>query len=543
MTVAATLAFLLFLQGPLGPVGDDQNVEPQPSSEALSAGTPAIGSITIEIGNIFDLDDPRENKRIFRLANHLHRTTRPRVVRNQLLFASGDALDPQILAETERLLRQSRYLSDAQIETTAVEPGKVDVVVKTRDTWSLEGGVSFGRRGGANRTTIKITDTNILGTGKLVDLRKTFGVDRDTLLFRYRDPNLLGGRSRLVAEFSNNSDGETWNFEMGLPFFSLDSHRSLGVSAFSDQRITPLYHRGQVVDQFLQESRRFELSRGFSRGLIDGRTRRWTVGLTWEEVLFAASPESPSTVVPTDRTLAYPWVAFEQVGDHYLETENFDRIGRTEDRYLGTRFQARLGLSPRLFSGDRGRFLFASELSHNLELTEASLLDLTTSIFGRWGSAGLENVRWSGEAKYYRRVWQRHRFFARLRLAADHRRDSESQLLLGGDSGLRGYPLRFQDGDRQFLVTLEQRFFTQRNLFRVANVGGAIFFDVGRAWTPGFAGDAGSGTLSDVGIGLRLGLNRSSSGNVLHLDLAFPVDKAGGESQGVQWLVSTRQSF
>ncbi len=514
-----------------------------PFQAAFAPRAPEIQSITIEIGNIFDLSDPRENKRLFRLANRLHRTTRPRVVRQQLLFHRGDPLDPEVLAETERLLRQSRYLAEAQIESRATDQQKVEVVVQTQDTWSLEGGVSFGRRGGVNRSTIKLSDTNLLGTGKTVDLRQTFGVDRDTLLFRYRDPNLLGSRTRLVAQYSDSSDGETWKLAVGLPFFALDSRRSVGFAALSDRRIVPLYRRGQVVDQFAQKSRRLEIFRGFSRGLADDQTHRWTFGLTFEEVRFATSPESPSSIVPTDRTLAYPWIGFEQVGNRYLETENFDRIGRTEDRYLGTRLQARLGLSPRALSGDRGRLLFAAVLDHNLQPTEASLLDLTTSILGRWGAVGLENVRWNSEARYYRRVWNRHRFFARLRLAADHRRDSESQLLLGGDSGLRGYPLRFQDGDRQFLVTLEQRFFTPRSLFRLADVGGAIFFDVGRAWTPGLARDAGSGTLSDVGIGLRLGLNRSSSGNVLHLDLAFPLDKTGGEIQGVQWLVSTRRSF
>jgi hypothetical protein len=48
--------------------------------------------------------------------------------------------------------------------------------------------------------------------------------------------------------------------------------------------------------------------------------------------------------------------------------------------------------------------------------------------------------------------------------------------------------------------------------------------------------------LRDVGVGLRLGNSRSALGNVLHLDLAFPLD---GDSSvhGVQFLVETRKSF
>ena len=51
-----------------------------------------------------------------------------------------------------------------------------------------------------------------------------------------------------------------------------------------------------------------------------------------------------------------------------------------------------------------------------------------------------------------------------------------------------------------------------------------------------------SGLLRDVGIGLRLGSSRSSFGNVLHIDLAFPLD-GGDDIDSVQLLVTTKGSF
>ena len=48
--------------------------------------------------------------------------------------------------------------------------------------------------------------------------------------------------------------------------------------------------------------------------------------------------------------------------------------------------------------------------------------------------------------------------------------------------------------------------------------------------------------LSDVGIGLRLGNSRSALGNVLHIDLAFPLN--GDRSiKNMQFLVETKRSF
>jgi hypothetical protein len=45
-----------------------------------------------------------------------------------------------------------------------------------------------------------------------------------------------------------------------------------------------------------------------------------------------------------------------------------------------------------------------------------------------------------------------------------------------------------------------------------------------------------------VGFGLRLGNSRSAQGNVLHLDVAFPLD---GDSSinNVQFLIQTKKSF
>ena len=45
-----------------------------------------------------------------------------------------------------------------------------------------------------------------------------------------------------------------------------------------------------------------------------------------------------------------------------------------------------------------------------------------------------------------------------------------------------------------------------------------------------------------MGFGLRLGNSRSALGNVLHIDVAFPLD---GDSsiRSVQFLIETKKSF
>ena len=121
--------------------------------------------------------------------------------------------------------------------------------------------------------------------------------------------------------------------------------------------------------------------------------------------------------------------------------------------------------------------------------------------------------------------------------------DPDMQLLLGGDNGLRGYPhCDTNRARRAALFTLEQRVFTDWYPFRLVRVGAAVFGDVGRTWGSGVVGNSDPGLLKDVGFGLRLGNTRSGLGNVLHVDLAFPLNNIAG-LQNFQFLVQTFQSF
>jgi hemolysin activation/secretion protein len=145
--------------------------------------------------------------------------------------------------------------------------------------------------------------------------------------------------------------------------------------------------------------------------------------------------------------------------------------------------------------------------------------------------------------RYYAPQSPRAAFFAAL--SGDIQGDgggAPDQLLLGGDNGLRGYPLRYQSGVHRALLTVEQRYYTDWYLFRLARVGAAAFYDVGRAWGGVNQNAVNGGWLSDVGVGLRFSFDRAAFGNVLHVDLAVPLDRAG-DIASVQLVVKSKATF
>ena len=66
---------------------------------------------------------------------------------------------------------------------------------------------------------------------------------------------------------------------------------------------------------------------------------------------------------------------------------------------------------------------------------------------------------------------------------------------------------------------------------------------MGRTWgDSAFGPTENLGLLKDVGFGLRLGSTRSALGNVLHIDIAFPLDGPSSIDR-VQLLIRTKSSF
>ncbi|MGB5410671.1 MAG: BamA/TamA family outer membrane protein, partial [Woeseiaceae bacterium] len=145
-------------------------------------------------------------------------------------------------------------------------------------------------------------------------------------------------------------------------------------------------------------------------------------------------------------------------------------------------------------------------------------------------------------ASYYKRQSEKRLLFVQLSGTYGENLDLDQYLILGGDNGLRGYPLRYQSGDKRAQLTIEQRYFTDWYPFRLFHVGGAVFFDAGRTWGVSPVGASSDGWLRDVGLGLRIGNSRSGLGRMTHIDLAFPLD-GGDDIADVQFLVSTRKSF
>ncbi|MBV8495895.1 MAG: hypothetical protein JO361_03835, partial [Gammaproteobacteria bacterium] len=360
-----------------------------------------IGTVLFDNQNIFNLADPEDDTRLFRLADELHVRTRAGVVRGQLLFKPGDRYSRRLLDESERILRADGYLYDASIRAVAYRGNIVDVEVTTRDVWTLNPGFNFGRSGGTNSTGVQLEDTNVVGSGASLKVSHSRNVDRSSSQLEVDDEHLLDGWVSLHAAYGDMSDGRLRELTVQRPMYSLETRWAGGGYALSDLQDDSLWDRGNVIDRFQDRHQGAQLFAGWSSGLENGWVRRWSSGVTYDEHRFApAASWDGSVLLPADRRFLYPWLQFDLLQDDYLKLWNHDQIGRTEDFYLGTAASARVGFAGSAFGSSASAMLLQSSVSRGFRGTWSTLL-LYGDFSGRVTARRLYNGLADLTARYY----------------------------------------------------------------------------------------------------------------------------------------------
>ncbi len=514
------------------------------TAERLEADNAKIGSVTIIANNIFNLDDPLEDRRLFRLANKLHIRSRQELIESQLLFEEGDAYLKRLLDESERILRAKRYLREATVLPIAYKDGLVDLEVNTYDVWTLNLGLGLFRSGGESDTSAGLQEYNLFGMGAHVGVRYESNVDRKTKSFEYSDDSFRQSHDQLGLVYEDSDDGFERAMSFRRPFISLDTRRSWGMSVLNGERIDSLYDRGEIAQEFKHRVQFHRAFIGWSKGLHRRRVLRFSTGLAYDSHHFSATddPLLTAPVLPEDREYLYPFFGVELIREQFEKASNVDQINRTEDRFLGSRLQASVGYSSEKAGSTANAIHFNGAFNHGFVTLPGKTLLLRGNFGSRFEDGELRNGQLSGELLYHNRESEKRLFFTKLSGVLGKNLDLDNPLYLGGDSGLRGYPLRYQGGDKKLLLTIEKRYFTDWYPFRLFHIGGAVFFDAGRTWGDNPAGGPNLGLLTDVGFGLRISNVRSGIGRMIHIDLAFPLN-GEDDIDNVQLLIEAKRSF
>jgi hypothetical protein len=179
--------FLVKKKGLLGRLG--KSISSGDAADTVNAVKPNpyfvhIGKVIrhvkiVRLGFERDINDTAKYNNNFGsiVANAFHKKTKGNIIANNLFFDAGDRLNPYLMADNEKFLRDQAYLQDALIVMDTIPGNKymIDVNVIVKDVFSLGGAADIS---GTNRFRIDIKDENIQGSGSRLLFTTLYEADR-----------------------------------------------------------------------------------------------------------------------------------------------------------------------------------------------------------------------------------------------------------------------------------------------------------------------------------------------------------------------------
>ncbi len=498
-------------------------------AEDPGANPPKVVAIEIEPTNVFDLGESDHHTWAYRLLNVIHRPnlTRKRTVRALLTLQVGDPCTAERVEEAERELRVFKFIQDAWVRAESVEGGGCLLRVTVQDAWSTKLGASFGNEGGSSRYRLRISETNLLGTGQRIDWTRRHNQDRTQSSLMLISPSLFGSHWRSELVYSNNSDGREHKLTITRPFWRLEERWSMEFRARGLEAEERVYVDGEIADYWLRDSTAFYA--GYARapkGLVGDRLFTWKLGIEGDRQDWTLTDPAGNPTRPDLRPIARDLVlAAGELSWQRIDFRRVQRIRsglRVDDLSLGRELTVGLSVSiPGLSQDTGGRIYLSARQGFEVKPEHYLLLHASqqaTRLEGHW-----INVITTLEGQYYQRLSTKQTLAVLSTWNFGRDVEGTKRTLLGGDTGLRAFRSRAFAGSSSALLTVEHRVFTDRQLTRLFRIGVATFLDLGSAWEDS-EGLSASDLHADLGIGLRFLLAPSGSGTTLHVNAAYALD-------------------
>ncbi len=518
-----------------------------------------ISYIFIDNRSIFDTTELDPETRFlwaYRFTNNLHIRTREEFLLKELLFETGDCLDPSLLAETERLLRSYRFIARSDVFAVPQPDGSQHVVVDTQDEWTTKVDMGFRFVNGFEFTGVSIAEENLLGQGMRVRFFYQEDKERRDLGVELGTPRFLDTRWDAMVSGGRTRSGDFFEEALLYPFVG-EVGRVAARQSFLRRETLFSYAIPRDPDHthllvpFVDE--RWDLAVGGRLG-HPGNLTVFGVGVSRESIQFKGFPHDAELVRDRDYSLTIPADSLRieevssQVQDRSANRINFflaqrnlrftqrrglDALKGIQDVQVGTEVLVGIGRALEVL-GEHGKpaqddihtqlGLFAGGVWEGWTLAtsasaEARQLYAQGGEDGRWEDIFAEvdaYLYWQPQEK------ENHTVLFRVSAAGGWSVQTPFQLTLGGRYGIRGYREDAFPGGQRIVMTVEDRVYLPWPAPELFDFGLSLFMDLGHIQPGEVPFGVDSGWRAAVGGGIRFGLP-PGTGNMARIDLAAPI--------------------
>ena len=519
--------------------------------------------------HVYNEDVFAEKSRLLQLLNFFHVTTKESVLRKEVIVQPGELWDQERIQETARRLRDPLFSSViVVVPVTSAEAGKVEVLVVTRDIWSLRLNTQYTvQENELTDLAMSLSENNFLGRRLVVALAVTMDqgkIETGPLII---DKNFLGEhlelRTRVNAIVNRSalfdgdieSEGSSSTVSLRKSLWQLSSKWGGGVN-FTHRYSIERRFEGTRLRQVgcplgsacvLLDRQTAEMTPDDEKLPFIYRQRRWSVTASavrqWgtkvkHQVSFGHSLDSTKPrllegfagaveqrdpfiqrVLPPSEVDSAPFVSYAMFTPRYRTRRNVGTYDLAEDLRLGPDLEASYGVGLELLGSDANFQRGGIGGGYTLPIARDGSIRVGVAYSTRHQDG---EFRDNGASIAMRLVTPTLRY-ARIVMEStlgtrwDERRPGF--FTIGSDNGLRGYGINQFFGERVFGTQIEAR--SIPNSLWVLRLGAVAFYEVGGAANT----LKGLQLHQDTGFGFRILLPQTSR-ELFRFDLAFPLDGA-----------------
>ncbi len=509
---------------------------------------PAAEGKTLEAVDVVTLEVFGESDGFFQIANIIHATTLPPILKREVLLRIGQRYSTELADETARNIRglpQNSLVLVVPLKGS--RDGAVRLLVLTKDVWSLR--LSWDvKASSAGLDTLRLepSETNLGGTHQTIAGRFVLRPETYTLGTAFRVPRLQGHRIAVGADInvimnqaSGQPEGSYGSTYVTRPLFSTRTEWSWLVSndfrnerirryvdtrvALFNARSTP--ERDALRDEY--QSERFTETVAVTRSFGLEHKQDITLGMEMSRrayhVPVQAVARFPDEVIrdyerarlPRSDTRVGPALRARFFETRFKHLLDFETLGLQEDVRLG--YDVTLRASPVLEGlGSTRTFLGTYAAAQYTWAISDGIIRVGAELLNEFEEDRIADGAVNGDLRIHSPSLGIGRVVFDATVLSRYRNYLNRTALLGGEGRLRGYPTSFFSGKDFLSANLE---FRSRSV-KVISVllGMAAFMDVGHA----FDGFDQMRPQQSTGLGLRI-LFPQFDRVVFRADAAVPI--------------------
>ena len=488
--------------------------------------------------------------------NVFHVTTEDDIVRRELLFARGETWRQARIDESMRKLRDQIIFSLVRIVPVAsLASGEVDVLVYTRDLWSLRLESSFSfTEDLIDELVLTLIERNLFGRNIQAALSFELQPKTWSLGERFVDRRLFGSRwsfsqglDFVFSRENSSLEGTRGSVGLGIPLWDLEPRWGLDLSAAWDDTIgrqisgrdlltwdapgtaeddaIPRIWDQTLVKVSVSGQRQLgdddlihRLGFGYTVYLTDF-TPHSDTGLAPGSATYDAFVEG---VLPPSREQLYPFLRWQVFTPRWVTFRDLAGFGLSEDVRVGPSLDLFFAAPLEAFGSDKNALSWGASTALVLAppwLGDRALVDLGLALEGRLQGGEVIDQGYRARVRLASPRFLLGRVVFATDLQARVADSYRTLVALGGDNGLRGYPSQafYGFGVDRLRTNLELR--TPPAVLGSVHIGGVLFYDVGGVGD----GPAHLDLHHALGLGLRMLLPQFNR-FAFRFDLGFPLD-------------------